>query len=187
MVASISTKPNELLIAPLRTVRRHSRSSGYRGVYFHTKNADGIDVYAAHIKRAGRLHRIPGSDSTQPHICALYVARWYESEFGPQWRDALRSRWGRRPWHIRKSKWLGGYVATVWVLGEPERVVKLRKCKRNTWRLTERTAVFATAEEARRGMRLYLRRRFGLLEECVLYRGTEANVSPKVQQLSLAA
>lgn len=168
-----SIVPNESLIGPLRVARRGPQSSGFRNVYPHRTDANGSTVYVARVKRAGRLVKLRGSDSTQPHVCALHVARWYEREFGPRWREALRSRWGQNPWRVRWSKAFKGFVASVWVAGRREEVVELRP-RRDRWKATPRLAVFATKDDARAGIRLYLLRRYGLLgqfAELILWRG----------------
>ena len=145
------------MLAPLVTDR------GYRNVY---RKGEG---WVAKVKRAGVLQLLPGSRSSTPRGAALHVAAWYAREYGPRWPEVAR---GRRvtPWVVRRSTRHGGYVACVWVMGQREEVADLRRLRGGRWAATDRLAAWPTAAEARAGVRLYLRRRYGLFAEVVLWR-----------------
>jgi hypothetical protein len=172
--SSHSIVPDEQLIAPLRAARRHATSSGFRNVYFCGRDEYGHAVYKARVKVGRVLSDLPGSRSTQPHVVALRVAEWYARTFGPNWQQVAKYR-KCNAFMVRYSASLGGYTVRVWVLGRPEEVVELQRVRGrgDVWRVTEDRAVFGDRTSARRGMRLYLRRRYGLFATLVLYRETK--------------
>lgn len=179
--------PAHSLIAPLRS--RHA-ISGYRGVYPKGFTETGETVYVARFKFGGSFlgptfhgrgggRIIPNSKSTQPHVCAVYVAQKYEEVFGPNWREVLAAR-SLRTWQVRFSEKRQGFVASVWVHGNREEVVALRMRSRKArrgkrrlsqrWSKTERLAVFPSTEAAKSGIQIYLARLYGEDWRRVLYR-----------------
>ncbi|TXH99565.1 MAG: hypothetical protein E6Q76_19650 [Rhizobium sp.] len=169
------------LIAPLRCARA---ASGYRGVYYHKKNKDGVPVYVARFKRAGTLRLVRGSRSTDPRLAALALAEHYRAVFGDGWADALRGR-KRPPFTVWRSKRYGGWLARAWVRGRPVGLVPLTRGRppcspRTPW--TRRTRppesprpmrgrnplVFRTAAEAAAAVRPWVLRQYGTL--AVLWR-----------------
>jgi hypothetical protein len=173
-----STVPVERLIGPLRC---RTAESGFRNVYRHRIDPAGNPVWVARVKLGGCLYNIPGSRSTQPHVTARFVARWYAETFGDNWRAVLATR-KINPFQIRESKRFGGFIAAVWVIGNREEVVVMQRLKRNRWRPTEKIAVFETREDARRGIRRYLLLRYGLFASVVAWKGEnnrgQAEASP---------
>lgn len=177
-------------VACLRSPRS---ASGYRNVYCVGTDENGHAVYKARVKRGGVLQHVEGSRSGLPHVSALYVARWYEERFGPRWQDVLRWR-KRAPYDVRRVK-SGGYAVTAHVEGKPQPVVRLEwvarwkvvlrdgagrvvgvrvvRSPRGRWQPVEGNpvAVFPTRRAALEGMRLYLRRLYGIFAEAILYRG----------------
>jgi hypothetical protein len=148
-------------------------SSGYRNVYFHKRDKQGRDIYVARVKWGGsRAQNLPGSRSPQPRACAQFVVRWYAERFGDKWPEVLQAR-KVNPFQVRKSKKYGGYVAAVWVEGRREEVVWMKPLKRNKWEVTDWLDVFATREDARRGVWRYLSRRYGLFGAVLLWREGE--------------
>jgi hypothetical protein len=182
-----SIVPDESLIAPLRS--RHAQS-GFRGVYQKGCTRDGHPVYVAKFKlggsflgptwngRGGGLP-IPDSHSTQPHVCALFVAKKYMEVFGERWREVLLAR-KLRTWQARYSEKRGGFVASVWVHGNREEVVclrarnrKARRGKRHLacrWSKTDRLVVFSSVDAAKAGIQIYLERLYGTDWRRMLYR-----------------
>lgn len=145
-------------------------ASGFRNVYFHKRDKAGRDIYVARVKwRGSRAINLPGSRSPQPRVCAQFVVRWYAERFGDRWPEVLRAR-KTNPFQVRKSKKYKGYVAAVWVEGRREEVLHMTPLKRNRWQVTEWLAVFATRDEARRGVWVYLARRYGLFGAVLLWR-----------------
>lgn len=143
--------------------------SCYRNVYVSRRDEYGNLIYVGKVKSGGVLRVLPGSRSADPRECARKVLEWYRDHFGANWRGALACR-KVNPYSVRRSPRWGGYVASVWVLGRREEVVELARLPRDRWRPTARLAVFASAAEARAGLRRYLVRRYGLLAPFVLWR-----------------
>ena len=143
--------------------------SGFRNVYRSKLNAAGCVIYVARVKQHGVLKAIPGSRSTQPHVCAKFVAQWYADKFGANWPAVLRGR-KTNPFQVRRSAKYGGFVAAVWVEGQREEVIVMRKLKRNRWEATDDLAVFPTRALAVRGVWAYLARRYGLFGSVLLWR-----------------
>lgn len=145
--------------------------SGFRGVYLHKKNAAGVDVWHARVKHRGQLKTLPGSRSTEPWRCVTHLVRWYAERFGANWPDALAAR-KANPFLVRRSAKYGGFVCAVWLFGSRCEVTTLRriKGKGDRWRPTDELAVFPTAAAARAGLVRYLRLRYGVLADWVVWR-----------------
>lgn len=185
-----SIVPDESLIAPLRS--RHA-ASGFRGVYQKGCTRDGHPIYVAKFKYGGSFKPlrggglpIPNSHSTQPHVCAVFVAKKYIEVFGERWREVLEAR-KVNTWHVGYSNKWQGYIASVWVKGKREEVVSLRRRTHHgrqrrrpstgeRWARTDRRAVWATVDDAKQGAQLYLARLYGEDWRFLLYRQKSANL-----------
>lgn len=159
----------KLLQVPCRTIR----SSGYRNVYFCGLNDDGVPVWKAKVKQGRHLRHLSGSASIDPRVSAQHVLRWYADTFGPGWRDVLRGR-KRNPWAWFWSEKYGGYTITVWVMGMPEKIVRLKQLRRGRYVPTDRIESFPTTAEAKAAMWEYLEARYGLFARACLWRPREA-------------
>ena len=148
---------------------RRSNSSGFLNVYPAGTDLSGVRYFKAKVKRAGRTYTIPGSRNPEAWRCAQAVVQWLKEEFGDDWRRVLEQR-KHNAFAVRYSAKYGGFVAAVWVMGQREEVVVLRRRKRDLWEPTARLAVFATKDGAREGIKRYMRLRYGLLSPFVQYR-----------------
>lgn len=153
-------------IDPLRCARSRS---GYRNVYYVGRDLDGRDVWKARVKRGGYLRDLPGSRSTSIAVPVEKVRQWYRETFGPNWMQALKVR-KHNPHKVTWSEKYQAYRASVWVEGQREEVVRLRR-KGRRWVLTDRLALFLTRDEARRGVRRYMELRFGIFAAVLQWRG----------------
>ena len=179
---TFTDRPTAGIATDCTDVLRSDRcESGYHGVYRAYRRPNGRTWWIAKVKRGGTSHELPGCRSMNPRECARALVRWYATEFGPSWPAVLAAR-KVNPFSIRKSLRHGGYVAAVWVCGSREEVCVLARRRRDRWVPTDRLAVFASAGEARRGLRRYLVLRWGLLAPFICYRS-----GPVVGALARAA
>jgi hypothetical protein len=164
------TVPSVLDIGPLRNPRR---PSGYRGVYYHRTNRDGVPVWVGKVKLAGELRGLPEARSVDPRDCARAVARWYEDTFGADWPAILKRRLHERPWRVWRSERWDGWLGLVSVFGEPEVVRRVLKRGIRPWKRANPT-VFATKAAAEEGVRAFVRAVCGVCAGAALFRAPAA-------------
>lgn len=113
---------------------------------------------------------------------AVDVAHWYEAKLGASWGlwiTACGKLYPAHnlPWQVRKSESRRGYVAAVWVAGHREEVVTLRR-DGNTWKPTDRLAVFRSEVRAIEYLFVWLVRLYGAYAPLLLWRRREPTKFP---------
>lgn len=99
-------------------------------------------------------------------MCAKAVAGWYENLFGPDWPRIMRRRC-HNPWKVWHSKRYGGFLACVWVWGEP---VQVRAVGRDR-RPKGEPLVFGSRAESKSAIRPFVRDLWGLFAPVAVWRG----------------
>lgn len=128
-MADAPAAPLPLDLSPL--VSSHA-ASGFRGVSRTSTRAEGWRARVfdtrdrAKWRPAGHvpMYAATGDDDAvlnlgvfpTPHAAARALARWYFDRYGPRWGEAIRQMKGK-PWRVRWSARLGGFVCEVWVGG----------------------------------------------------------------------
>lgn len=191
----LSTAEKQRLVEPLVIRGRSPDSRAEYGFDYGSVRYHGVfrhrGAWRAQIKWFGRQLKI--AYRTSALDAAVELALWYEARLGTRWGEWVVSK-GKLypdrdlPWQVRWSKSRKGYVLAVWVAGEREEVVRLKRVRRDVrvktpegfkvvsrrvWEKTEELDVFRSKNRTVEYLFVWLVRLYGASAPLLLWKRAE--------------
>lgn len=165
------TRVNPDYIAPLLVVGPDAPESQYRGVYpYHRGSGWVARVRVPDLATGRRPLRFVSRALPLPSQAAFVLAKWFETQYGPDWPRVvrMRARMTRHsaPWRAWLSSRYGGWLLCVWEKGRRTEVTQLTR----DGQPTDELKVFPTRRKALEYVFRWARRRYGDDARKVLYR-----------------